>query len=134
MESFSYFLEIPEVFQSHQKGTFLDIFWSKGYHLKDKNLDNKTSADQNLKHHLFCWKISLKKALPHIYGVRSIYNIMNVVDKVKWITKLFNYMLLKIVFNWCHYMHYWNFLMIMAQYFCYDHFARAENNKLLALI
>ena len=53
MESFSCFLEILEDFQSHLRGTFLDIFWSKGYPLKDKSLNYKTSADLISKHHFF---------------------------------------------------------------------------------
>jgi len=35
MESFSCFLEILEDFQTHLKGTFLDIFLVKGYRVKD---------------------------------------------------------------------------------------------------
>ena len=39
--------------QSQLRGTFLGIFWSKGYHLKDKSLNYKSRADIVLKNHFF---------------------------------------------------------------------------------
>ena len=51
MESFSLFLQILEDFQTHLRGTFLDK--------------------------LYALKMSLKETFLHIYGVRSIYDIVS---------------------------------------------------------
>ena len=58
---FSYFLEILEDIQSHLRGKFLHIFWIKGYPLKDKNFNYKTSADLVSKLQFFCSKSRLPK-------------------------------------------------------------------------
>ena len=42
---FSLYLQILEDFQTHLRGTFLDIFWNKGYHLKDRNLSYKSNPN-----------------------------------------------------------------------------------------
>ena len=46
--------------QIHPRRTFLDIFWSKGSSLKDKNLGYKTNADLISKtffmRYKCCWK------------------------------------------------------------------------------
>ena len=93
MESFSCFLEILEDFQSHMRGTFLDMFrsnimylGSKRYCMKDKNLNRlnyKTSDDLVSKHPFFRCKNVAEKTLLHIYGVRSIYNIMSVCTLIR---------------------------------------------------
>ena len=80
MEPFSFFLQILEDFVNHLRGIFLNMYiLDKGYHLKDRNLSYKTISNLISKDHAF--KMSLKEALLHIYGVRSIYNIVNVCKK-----------------------------------------------------
>ena len=78
MESFSLFLQVIEDFQTHLRCTFLDMFWNKGCHLKDRNLSYKINCKVISKYHLKSLKMPLKKALLHINGVTSINNIVNV--------------------------------------------------------
>ena len=63
MKSFSLCLQIPEDFQTHLRGTFLDVFWNKGYRLKDRNLSYKINSYLILKYHLLFFKNVPEKSL-----------------------------------------------------------------------
>ena len=59
-ESFSSFLEIF-TFQINLRRKFLNLFWSKGSRLKDKNLNYKTRTNFVSKYHFLCPKIVIEK-------------------------------------------------------------------------